>query len=68
MLDKVIISQDRRNATITFTDHRSFDVYHSGGKVVELVTELMFIPERRKQSATEDTEVIEMQLSFDLAS
>jgi len=62
-LDKVILSQDRRTAAVVMSD-KTFTLWHSEGKVVDLVKEIVF--DRRAEAAEETTAKIDLQLSFDL--
>ena len=66
MLDKVVLSQDRKNAMIHFDTH-SVGVYHSEGLVMDLVWILLWKPfnsqcETYTQflSSQEDTQSIDL--------
>lgn len=74
MLDKIVLSADRKSARVYFDTH-SVGFYHSDGKVVELIWEIVFEPsirleayhkekEARYLASLEDTQVIDLQLSF----
>jgi len=74
MLDKIVLSKDRKNARVYFDTH-SVGFYHSEGKVEELIFEIVFAPGIRLQerieenklrliSSLEDTQEIDLQLSF----
>lgn len=65
MLDKIVLSSDRKTATV-ITDDKTFTLYHSEGKVIDLVNELIIEPIERRERAEETTEVIEIQLTLNL--
>lgn len=65
MLDKIVLSQDRRTARLTYTDKRSVRLYSDNAEVVDLVWWVCFKPfesrvETFKQAlgTIEDTQVI----------
>lgn len=66
MLDKIVLSEDRKSATVHYDTH-SFHFYHSGGKVMDLVTEIVFWDRPISEIVCEKTEKIEIQLSFDMS-
>jgi hypothetical protein len=59
MLDKIVLSQDRREALIV-TDDKTWTLWHSEGKVMELVNEMIIEPMERRARMEEDTQVIEI--------
>lgn len=65
MIDKIVLSKDKRSALVVF-DNKSFNLYHSEGKVMDLVEEMFLNPIRRIESSEETTQVTEdyEQLSF----
>ncbi len=67
MLDKIILSQDRRSATIHFDTH-SFSFYHSEQEVMMIVCEMILEPmnslREKELIALEDTIEIDLQLSL----
>lgn len=74
MLDKIVLSQDRKEARVYFDTH-SVGFYHSEGQVMLLVWEIVFEPsirlenlakerEARFLASLENTVEIEIQLSF----
>lgn len=69
MLDKIIVSSDRKTGRVYYQTH-SVGFYHSEGKVLELIQEIVIQPilflERRYECAEEITEVIvqDAQLSL----
>lgn len=67
MLDKIIISSDRKTATIHFTSH-TVAYYHSDAKVVDLLNEALLAPilniEERIRIADEKTVELSLQLSL----
>ena len=69
MLDKIIVSVDRKTALIVFDTH-SVTFTHSEGKVIELVNEILLEPsiklDDRYRSAEEITLVIELDLQLSL--
>ena len=66
MLDKIVLSQDRKTATVILSD-KTFTIY-SDVDVIALTHEILFADQERRERAEEVTEVIEIQLSFDIAS
>ena len=69
MLDKIVVSQDRKSATV-ITDEKTYTLYHSDGQVVALVNEFVLEPMARSARMDEDTQIIEIdnQLSFPIAA
>jgi hypothetical protein len=67
MLDKIVISKDRKEGRVYFNTH-SVGFYHSKGKVVELIYEIVLEPsirlEERYRIAEEKTVEIDLQLNF----
>lgn len=67
MLDKIVLSQDRTQATLYFTNREPFNLYHSEGLVLDLVA-LFLAPYGASQDVTwasytsslEDTAVIDI--------
>lgn len=66
MLDKIVLSSDRKTATIICTE-KTFTIY-SDVDVMSLVDELLFKVEATRQRSEEDTDVIDLQLSFDIVA
>lgn len=62
MLDKIILSRDKKIATIVLDTH-SYSI-SSDGDVMELVQEIVVEPGQRAERSEEITEVIELQLSL----
>jgi len=66
MLDKIILSTDRHSAVVHFDTHSVN--FSSDGDVYQLVFEIILEPsirlEQRHRSAEEDTQVLDIQLSF----
>lgn len=69
MLEKIILSQDRKSARVYFETH-SVGFYHSDGLVMELINEIVIQPslklEERYRIAEEITVVIEVDLQLSL--
>jgi hypothetical protein len=64
MLDKIVMNQDRTEATIHFDTH-SFHLYHSGGNVMELI-DIVLNNRVLELVDDSDTEIMEIQLCLDL--
>lgn len=69
MLEKIVLSQDRKSARVYFEAH-SVGFYHSDGLVMELINEIVIQPslklEERYRIADEITVVIEVDLQLSL--
>lgn len=74
MLDKIVISKDRKEARVHFDTH-SVGFYHSDGQVLQLVWEIVFEPSIRLEAyhlrkqeeyerSLEKTQEIDLQLNF----
>lgn len=74
MLDKIIVSADRKSARVYFDTH-SIGFYHSSGLVIELIYEIVIEPsvkleahwkekEEKFLASLEKTQEIDLQLSF----
>ena len=64
MIDRIIISSDRRSATVV-TDTKSYNLYHSEGRVMDLVYDFVLRPVILSEESDVVTEVIDTQLEFD---
>ena len=62
MLDRVIVNKSLTEATV-ITDDKTYKLFSSSGNVVILITEFL-IDAHKDKSASEDTEIIETQLSL----
>ena len=64
MLDKIVLSKDRREAWITYDNHKTVTFWHSDGLVMDIVNELIVEPTNLADRCDEDTAVIDLQLSL----
>lgn len=55
MLDKIVISQDRKEARVYFDTH-SVGFYHSEGQVMLLIWEIIFEPAMRLEQLAKERE------------
>lgn len=60
MLDKILLSSDRKLATCYYTDRHAITLSHSEGRVEELVTEFFILPARMIEAGNEVTNVIQL--------
>jgi hypothetical protein len=60
---RIVVSRDRCSASV-ITDSKTYHIYHSDGKVIELVTEMVLEPINLQERSEEITEVLELQLTF----
>ena len=68
MITEIAITDCNTTAYIVFSDRPAKSLYHSEGKVDELVHEFFIAPvlrmKRAEEIMNEDTNIIELQLSF----
>jgi hypothetical protein len=60
MLDKIVLSKDRKTAVVVF-DNKSFTLYHSVGKVMDLIEEIIIQPAELQERCDEITAVINLE-------
>lgn len=66
MIDRIVLSRDGKRATIVFDD-RCFNLYHSDGRVMELVDEMVLNPIRimlAEDEVTQEINILPEQLKL----